>query len=210
MMTARYLIGVDEAGRGPLAGPLAVAAVALSHHVQHLVFNKLATGLSEKLPLRDSKKLTALQRERWFRRLRGMRETGDLVFAVALVGPRVIDAAGISAATRLGVRRALSKLALDAPRCSVLLDGLLRAPRQFADQRTLVRGDETEPLIALASIVAKVTRDRFMVRMSRRYPDYGFERHKGYGTAAHYAALEQSGPSPMHRASFLLRARHVS
>jgi ribonuclease HII len=85
----------------------------------------------------------------------------------------------------------------------ILLDGGLRAPKLYLNQTTIIRGDESEPAIALASIAAKIRRDRHLVRLAQRYPDYGFEIHKGYGTARHYAALAQHGPCPIHRRSFL-------
>ncbi|MDP3735137.1 MAG: ribonuclease HII [bacterium] len=202
MYTARevhIVVGIDEAGRGPLAGPLALGAVALGN-IQHSVLNKLSTGLG---PLRDSKRLTAEQREQWFAALVSVQKRGELRFVVTFVRASVIDARGISAAARLAVARVLRKLTLVPRLSSVLLDGLLIAPKRFREQRTIIRGDETEPLISLASIVAKVLRDRHMVRMARRFPNYGFERHKGYGTSAHYAALERYGPCAIHRRSFL-------
>jgi ribonuclease HII len=200
----RYTIGVDEAGRGPLAGPLAVAAVAIPQSVQHRVLKNIQHSVLNTLstPLRDSKQLTLRQRELWFEWLERKREEGALLFAVVFVGPRTIDSHGISTAARRGVRRALQALQLEAELCEVLLDGLLAAPRRFSNQRTIIRGDETEPLISLASIAAKVTRDRYMVRAAERYPLWGFAAHKGYGTSAHFAALRQYGLSTIHRVSF--------
>jgi ribonuclease HII len=125
--------------------------------------------------------------------------------AVASVSARVIDEKGISVALRMAVREALRRADVD-PRCSeVLLDGSLHAPSMFI-QKTIVKGDEKIPIIALASSLAKLHRDRLMERYARRYPGYGFERHAGYGTKAHYAALKRLHPCPIHRKSFLQRS----
>ncbi len=197
---ARFVVGIDEAGRGPLAGPLGVGAVAMNAIIQHSVLNKLSTGIG--IELRDSKKLSARQREAWFLALEEAEGRGELQFRVAFVSAQVIDEGGISAAARLGVARALARLTLSPERSLILLDGLLVAPPRFREQRTLIRGDETEPLIALASIVAKVTRDRKMSTLAVRYPDYGFEKHKGYGTRQHYDQLQKRGVCAIHRRSF--------
>ena len=197
---ALVVVGIDEAGRGPLAGPLAVGAVSVLERVQQGVLHTLSIGLGA---LRDSKQLTARERELWFAALEAAERRGELRFAVTLVSAPVIDARGISAATRLAVARVLKRLAPLPQFSSILLDGLLAAPKCFREQRTIIHGDETEPLISLASIAAKVVRDRYMVRMARRFPSYGFERHKGYGTSAHYAALERHGPCLIHRRLFL-------
>jgi ribonuclease HII len=128
-----------------------------------------------------------------------------LDYAVSLVGERLIDEQGIVAAVKIGIRRCLKRLGCPAAKCLVLLDGSLRAPRQYKNQKTIIRGDEQVPLIALASIAAKVWRDRRMIRLAKRYPRCGFEKHKGYGTQAHYRALKKFGPTPLHRLSFLRR-----
>lgn len=187
------LVGIDEAGRGPLAGPVAVGAVFLPRG-----FNRrLIDGV------RDSKQLTERAREEWFRLLRSWRREGALAFSVALVGAQHIDRFGIVSAVRLGIRRTLARLPAQTEGARILLDGGLRAPSRFEIQETIIRGDESEPVIALASIAAKVTRDRFMRSLAEEYPHYGFETHKGYGTAAHYRAVQKLGRSPEHRSSFL-------
>ena len=188
---ARYVVGVDEAGRGPLAGPVAVGAVALP--------------CAAPLPaaFRDSKRLTPARRAVVFATLKESAARGEIRWAVSLTGPARIDAVGITAAIRETLARALARLALPPEACLVLLDGGLAAPRAYPHQRTLIRGDARAYPIALASVAAKETRDARLRRLARRYPAYGFAAHKGYGTRAHYAALRRYGPTPVHRKSFL-------
>ena len=186
-------IGVDEAGRGPLAGPLSVGAV----------FIKDKNVLRKFAGVKDSKKLSEKKREEWFSKI-GNAETKKLLsYEVALVSPKEIDAKGMSYCLREGVRRSLLRFVSEKERALVLLDGTLRAPKEFICQETIVKGDEKERIIALASIAAKVLRDRLMKKMARKYPGYSFEIHKGYGTKMHYAAIAQLGVSPLHRKSFL-------
>ncbi len=192
----RYLIGVDEAGRGPLAGPVAVG-VACCKLADLPVLRRLWRGV------RDTKQLTPRGRETWFKRLKDFRRQKLLDFKVSLVGEAIIDERGISRAVRIGIKRCLRRLAVKPRQVLVLLDGSLRAPRAYQYQKTIIRGDETEPIISLASIVTKVTRDRRLIRLHERYPNYAFDIHKGYGTALHYQRLRQHGLSPIHRRSFL-------
>ena len=175
--------GVDEVGRGPLAGPVVAAAVILDP----------AAPIDG---LRDSKRLTARQRQRLARVIR----THALAWAVGRVGPGRIDAENILEATWRAMRLALGRLGVSPG--LVLVDGRLRLPGITWPQRAIVRGDGRCASIAAASILAKVTRDALMVRADRRYPTYGFRRHKGYATAAHLDALARFGPCPLHRRSF--------
>lgn len=195
-MARQFLVGVDEAGRGPIAGPVAVGAVAID-------LRRLKNYRRLLRDLKDSKQLTFVQREVWFSRLEELAGEGLLNFAVSLVGNQIVDRQGIVWAVCLAASRSLYRLELAPESSTVLLDGALRAPARFIYQRTIIRGDETEPIIALASIAAKVSRDRKMLFWSRRYPDYGFAEHKGYGTKKHYQALLKHGPTPLHRLSFL-------
>lgn len=194
-----YLIGIDEVGRGPLAGPVAVGVVKLK--VGSLKANtKWASGF------KDSKKLSAKAREAWMVKIDEAQSDGWLEYAVAFVAPSVIDRKGISYAIRTAIMRALEQVEKkDSPffETQVLLDGGLRAPAHYPNQQTIIRGDEKEFVIALASIVAKVTRDKRMVALAKKFPAYGFERHKGYGTCAHYEAIKKHGITPHHRKSFL-------
>ena len=177
------IAGIDEAGRGPLAGPVVAAAVILPPGFSHHTLN-------------DSKQLSAAKREAIHAEL-----TGDprIRWAFALVEADEIDRINILRATHAAMRQALAALsvAVDA----ALIDGL--PLRDFpVPHRGLVKGDSLSLSIAAASVIAKVERDRIMAGHHRRWPEYGFDAHKGYGTAAHLAALQQHGPCPIHRRSF--------
>ena len=189
----KYIIGIDEVGRGPLAGPVAVGAM--------LVTSRLRTRFRN---IKESKQLSSAQREEWYGHI--VKASGqELRFAVSFVSAKVIDAKGIQYAIRLALKRSIEKLEVDPSECLVLLDGGLRAPEEFTEQKTIIRGDANETVIAMASVVAKVSRDRLMVRLSKKYTAYGFARHKGYGTRAHYDAIGKHGVSSEHRKSFLSR-----
>lgn len=188
----KWVIGVDEAGRGPLAGPVAVGAVLVPYDFDFSRFSKVA----------DSKKMTEAARERTYKEVRTLARRGDIRCAVVLVPATTIDTIGITKAVLQGVARACSKLKAEHHSVEVRLDGLLRAPVAFTHQRTIIKGDVTEPAISLASIMAKVTRDRRMVLLSKKHPEYGFEVHKGYGTKNHQDALKQYGLSGQHRSTF--------
>ena len=182
--------GVDEAGRGPLAGPVAAAAVILPA-------GWAKTGLPKELKgLNDSKQLTEPQREKYYAFIT---TTVEILHAVALVDAARIDAINILQATHCAMNEALAALQ-PAPK-HALVDGLhvrtLRWP-----QTALVKGDARSYSIAAASVIAKVTRDRLMLEYHRQWPEYGFADHKGYGTAAHLAAIARHGPCPIHRKSF--------
>jgi len=184
-----WCIGVDEVGRGPLAGPVAVGVFAVPK----------GGDLRVLAGIKDSKVLSARQREVWCRTLIALPGSR---YAVSFVHASVIDRVGIVAAIRTALARALGKLSIDPVESSVLLDGGLYAPHSYARQETIIRGDASEPLIAGASIIAKVARDRVMVHADTRYPVYGFAAHKGYGTRAHVVALRRHGLSPLHRRTF--------
>lgn len=187
-----FLIGIDEAGRGPLAGPVAVGAVAVPEDFDWA-----------QIPgVRDSKKMTPFQRERVYTRLRALRRSGALRYAVCFASARTIDRIGIVVAVAQALSQALNKLDVSPEESNVRLDGSLKAPVIWKKQKTIIRGDVTEPVISLASIAAKVERDRHMARIAKKYPKYGLETHKGYGTAAHMAAVRKYGLSPEHRTSF--------
>lgn len=196
--TPRYLVGIDEVGRGPLAGPVAVGAVIVPYDffsVPNIFFG-----------VKDSKKLSPLQRRAWFNLLHISRKAGIIDYAVSFVGPRRIEERGINGAIRAALRRSLFRVvrsrAAVPQEIHVLLDGGLLAPENFS-QTTIIKGDETEPVISLASVAAKELRDRRMIMLAKLFPAYGFECHKGYATRAHYSALDRSGPCDLHRAYFL-------
>ncbi|MDR2339858.1 MAG: ribonuclease HII [Deltaproteobacteria bacterium] len=178
----RPLCGVDEAGRGPLAGPLVAAAVILDP-------DKPYPGVD------DSKKLDPAERERLY----GLITEGCVAHAVSVVGNREVDLLNPLGATMLAMER--SVLGLATRPALVLVDGN-RLPRLPVEGRCVVKGDSRSLSIAAASIIAKVTRDRIMLELHLEYPGYGFDRHKGYGTRGHLAALRELGPSPVHRLSY--------
>ena len=185
------LIGLDEAGRGPLAGPVVAAAVALPDPC-------LVTGID------DSKKLSEARREELF----GQIEAAALGHAVCVVGLEEIDTLNILHASMAGMARAHEELVTKHPELTnalALVDGNRRAPiMRPVEQRPVVKGDARSLNIAAASILAKVTRDRLMIEYDAQWPMYGFARHKGYPTAAHRAAIREHGPCPIHRRSFRL------
>ena len=175
--------GVDEAGRGPLCGPVCVAACILDP--ENPVYG-----------INDSKKLTEKKREALFDEICKK----ALAYRIIFVGPEVIDRENILNATMDGMQQAVEEL--DIVPNLVLVDGN-RDPHLGLQTRTVVKGDGTSACIAAASILAKVTRDHQMVELDRQYPQYGFAKHKGYPTKQHYACIEQYGISPVHRRSFL-------
>lgn len=191
----KYLIGVDEVGRGPLAGPVAVGAVLIASDFDW----SLIVGV------RDSKKLSEKARENIFERARILRDSNQLRFSVCTSSAAYIDRFGIVPAIRRALSEALTRLEVNPRSCRVLLDGSLSAPAEYTHQTTIIGGDDSEPAISLASIVAKVARDAFMKNLALKYPAYGFEIHKGYGTSKHREAIAQSGLSDVHRATFCSR-----
>lgn len=179
----QVICGVDEAGRGPLAGPVCAAAVILPKHLQ-------IPGLT------DSKKLTDKKRRELFPII----QEQAIAYGIGLASESEIDEINILQATFLAMRRAMDQLSV-RPEIA-LIDGN-RETDFGLPVKTVVKGDSLSANIAAASILAKVTRDNLMVELAEKYPEYGFEIHKGYGTKAHYEALRTYGPCPIHRRSFL-------
>lgn len=183
----RVICGVDEAGRGPLAGPVCAAAVILPPELD----------VEQTLPgLNDSKKLSDQKRRELFEKIRNC----AVAYGIAYASQEEIDEINILQATFLAMGRAVDSLGLKPD--VALVDGN-RAPELGIPVQTIVKGDSLSASIAAASILAKVSRDDLMLRMAEEYPQYGFEVHKGYGTKRHYAALSQFGPCPIHRRTFL-------
>jgi ribonuclease HII len=200
----RYTIGLDEVGRGPLAGPVTVGCVLLPSTYTWGYFKKLtARGIVP--PLRDSKKLSASQRRAW---MDWVSHEPRIVYSVVSIQAHIIDAKGISAATSTAALTAYTRTlqkATDAPHTlQVRVDYGIVLPQKIL-YSSHKKGDETYEAIALASIVAKVYRDAFMHRQHALYPEYHFDTHVGYGTKEHYAALRAHGITPLHRHSFLKR-----
>ncbi len=193
-----FLVGIDEAGRGPLAGPLAVGACMAE------------VGLVERLEgffsdgkVKDSKKLSPKRREEIFEAIVRAKSKQKISYTVSFSSPKLIDEKGLTYAIDFALADCLKSLNAKTDNCQILLDGGLKAPKEFKNQKTMIKGDEKEAIIALTSIVAKVSRDRKMLLLHKKYPHYGFAAHKGYGTKLHYERLKQYGPSPLHRKSFL-------
>ena len=188
-----YLVGIDEVGRGPLAGPITLCALCVKNDFDFKNFSHI----------KDSKKLSPQKRDEWFEKISKLRADGQVSFALSSVDADEIDSMGLTYCIKKAIRNILSELKLDPKETEVRLDGSLYAPKEFIFQKTIIKGDEKEPVISAASIVAKVTRDKMMVKFSQKYPEYGFEKHKGYGTAMHQKAIRAFGLTPIHRRSFI-------
>ncbi|WP_456298584.1 ribonuclease HII [Lachnoclostridium edouardi] len=178
-----FICGIDEAGRGPLAGPVVAGAVILPKDCTILFLN-------------DSKKLSPKKREELYEEIMGK----AVATGVGIVGPDLIDEINILQATYQAMRQAVSSLSV-AP--DLLLNDAVTIPDLSVMQVPIIKGDGKSVSIAAASIIAKVTRDRMMEEYDKLFPQYGFGKHKGYGTAAHTAAIREFGPSPIHRRTFL-------
>lgn len=236
-MDKKYIIGIDEVGRGPLAGPVAVCAFLIKdeNFIESCITCTSPTGASDtgrtggweekKLPkLKDSKKLSGKQREEWFEYLKVARTEGFCDFFVSFVSPENIDKFGIAKCIQKALNTSLEKVVShnhqnslrftpeghyatknfgDYAALSIFLDGGLRAPKEYINQETIIKGDELHPVISMASIMAKVSRDRIMEKYAKEYPEYGFEKHVGYGTKAHYEVIKKLGLTPIHRKSFI-------
>jgi ribonuclease HII len=180
----RYIAGIDEAGRGAWAGPVAAAAVVLPGDDPDLL--KQLDGVC------DSKMLNANQRERLYQPIM----QAAISVGIGMMDPEVIVEQGIAAATRQAMLQAIQSLLVDP---DFLLIDYVKLPQANIPQKCIRKGDQKSLSIAAASIIAKVSRDRLMVEMAGRYPCYGFQQHKGYGTRYHRAAVEEHGISPVHR-----------
>lgn len=192
----KWIIGIDEVGRGPLAGPVTVCAVAM----RSADYTK-----ARWVGLADSKQMTSRSRDEWYIRARDMEHAGTIRIALASRTAAQIDKKGIAVCIRDCITTALTELGIDPNSARVLLDGGLKAPLQYQNQQTIIKGDQKHKIISLASVVAKVTRDAYMVKISKKYPGYGWELNKGYGTATHRKALKKLYITRLHRKSFLSR-----
>jgi len=215
-----FEIGIDEAGRGPLAGPVAVGVVLVPINFDW----NLISGVN------DSKQLSAEKRKALFRRAKELQKQNKLQYAVSMVSASIIDQRGIVSAVNLAMSRALKKVislsiiprgtlgfekssrqGLELGKVMVKLDGGLKAPAEFIHQETIIKGDAKEKVIGLASIMAKVTRDQYMTRRATlaAFAPYDFARHKGYGTKIHREAIAKNGLSTEHRVSYCERIKVV-
>jgi ribonuclease HII len=238
----KFIIGIDEAGRGPLAGPVTVGIFGAEKRMgkwllknifpQHQMVGDL-TKTSGGNFIRDSKKLSPKKREEIYKKFLELKKQNRINFAVSHISNKVIDKKGISKSIKIGidkyllpkVQKSTDKILLNFSSCSaqsasqaffesfgsdvskleIRLDGLLKAPPEFKNQKTIIKGDEKDVFIACASIVAKVTRDQLMIKLAKKYPKYQFEIHKGYGTLLHRQVIKKYGLSPAHRTTFCTR-----
>lgn len=193
-----WVIGVDEVGRGPVAGPVAVCATAMCI----TDYKKMKWGV-----LNDSKKMTKKGRVLWYEEVLRLRGAGKIRFAVVYRSNVFIDKKGVSLAIRESIVQALDELSLSSDECTVLLDGSLKAPKEYTHQKTIIKGDQKEKIISLASVIAKVSRDTKMEQLHKKYPVYHWKDNKGYGTALHYRAILEHGPTLLHRKTFLTKIK---
>ncbi len=201
-----FIIGIDEAGRGPLAGPVSVGVFMAPKNKRGWLLKNIFQN-----KLRDSKKLSPAERYTIYRTLSDLKKNQTINFFVSHISNKIIDRIGISKAVQKGINKGLEKLEIKNYKSEILsktnglkivLDGLLKAPPEFKNQKTIIKGDEKDIFIACASIVAKVERDRLMTKLAKKYPTYGFEIHKGYGTAKHTTLIRKLGLSSLHRTTF--------
>lgn len=212
----KLLVGIDEVGRGPLAGPVTVGACAVliegstsTTATYKNLRKKLMEISGEEYPIGvDSKKMKESEREFWYNAISKLVRRGDIFISVKSLSAKMIDTKGIAVCIKelvdANIKTILKNSKVELESVGVLLDGGLTTNLTVASQKTIIKGDEKELLISLASVYAKVTRDRHMKKLSRntKYIVYGFDIHKGYGTAGHRLAIRQKGLSDEHRRSF--------
>ncbi len=192
-----FIVGIDEVGRGPLAGPVSVGIVLCAEEIYpHL-------RLLRSLPKQgiDSKKLLPEEREEYSLVLKNLRDEGKISYSIVHISNQIIDEKGLTFAIKKAINTGIKLLNISCD-CQVLLDGGLRLPKKFKLQKTIIRGDEKEKIIAWASILAKVARDNIMCEHAKTFPQYGFEYHKGYATRQHFEAIYEHGLSDIHRKSW--------
>lgn len=195
-MKGNFLIGIDEVGRGPLAGPVGVGLCAIKK-------DKLVIAKKIFKNFKDSKQLSEKQRYEWLEKIKSAEKEEILFYKVFMSSEKIIDKKGISFAIKSAMSKCLDFFDFNSETVEIRLDGSLHAKEEFKNQKTIIKGDEKELVIALASIVAKITRDEYMKKIAKKYPDYGFDVHKGYGTKSHRDIILKNGPSKIHRMSFL-------
>lgn len=197
----KYIIGIDEVGRGPLAGPVTVCAVICSENI----YKKLKKNKNLPKSGKDSKKLSKLEREKYSKVLKGLALDGDISYKIIHISNKIIDSKGISYAISKAIQKSLDDSKVDPKISHILLDGSLKAPIEYKYQKTIIKGDEKEKIISWASILAKVSRDSLMQKLHKKVPDYGFAVHMGYGTSMHRIMIKKVGLSVYHRQSFCKR-----
>ena len=206
-----FVIGIDEVGRGPLAGPVTLGICLIYD------FSKNKHFLQD---IKESKSLSEEKRYIWYKKIISFKKNKILDFQTSSVSAPLIDKFGLSYAINKALKNGLNKILKNVKenefiqeeeifKIKILLDGGLKAPENFKNQKTIIKGDEKEISIAIASIVAKVNRDNFMKNISKKYPNYNFEVHKGYGTKKHIEAIKKFGKTPIHRELFLRKIKSL-
>lgn len=185
----KFIVGIDEVGRGALAGPLTVGLVAFQK--DSLRFLK---------GIKDSKKLSPKTREEWRIKIKSQKLKAKTFTSSA--NNKIIDKLGLAGAIKITIARLLKKAKIQSSSL-IYLDGGLKAPNKYRNQKTVVKGDEKIPIIAAASIIAKTERDKKMTKFSKIFPPYGFDANKGYGTKLHREKIKKFGSCPLHRKTFL-------
>jgi ribonuclease HII len=188
----KFVVGVDEVGRGPLAGPIVFCAFKISINFPTKGFGKI----------KDSKKLLPKKREEIFAKLEKLKKAKAVDYSIYSVSAKDIDKRGLIKAGKSCIKEVLKNLKIRPSECIVLLDGGLKASKKYKNQKTIIRGDEKERAISFASIIAKVFRDGLMRKLAKKYPKYNFEIHKGYGTKVHRELIKKYGLCPEHRRTF--------
>ncbi len=190
----KYIIGIDEVGRGPLAGPVTVCAFAIL---------KKNIKILKEINAKDSKVLSIKKREALAIRLKKLVQEKKCKCAITSISSHSIDKKGLTKTIATAITLSLKKLKIDPKQVDIYLDGGLKASSLYPYQQTIIRGDGTIPVISCASVLAKVHRDQIMDRYDLKFPGYGFSRHKGYGTPEHYQAIQKKGITEIHRRLFL-------
>ncbi len=188
-------IGIDEVGRGPIAGPVTIGIFVVPKKYLAKVHIKLSG-------IQDSKKLSSQQRNHYKTIVDTLIASKQCWYTTVSVSARIIERNGITKSIRRAMHVGLRRLGLDPHQCHVFLDGGLYISEEWS-QETIIKGDQSNWLISTASVIAKVIRDHFMESLHERYPQYGFNQHKGYGTKVHYAAIDKYGMSTYHRSSWI-------
>lgn len=192
----KYIIGIDEVGRGPIAGPVMVGVFCVA-------MVDVEKVLAELEGITDSKKLTEKRREGYVKKIKHLHGQGLVDVAVSGVSAKSIDAKGIVPAIQSALSISLKKINLNPNEVFIYLDGGLFAPDEYIHQETVIKGDSKIWQIGAASVVAKVLRDHKMIQYGKKYPEYGFENHKGYGTKKHREAIKQYGTIDIHRKTWI-------
>ncbi len=187
-----YIIGIDEVGRGPLAGPIVFCAFKVPIDYTFTGFGRI----------KDSKQLKPQKREEIFCKLETLRKQKIIDYAVCFESAKRIDHVNIANAGNFCIAKTLERLKAKSSECQILLDGGIKAPQKYKNQQTIIKGDTKIRAIAFASIIAKVWRDRKMCELALKYPQYNFEIHKGYGTKKHRELIGKFGLCAIHRKSF--------